>query len=130
MRKARHQATADRIADIDKYDRRGSALPLQGRSGWRAFRHNHIRRSADQFHGVHLHSIWIAGSPAIVDVKVEALLPPQLVECLAERFDAQWRFRIVLGKSQQHADPTDAIGLLRTCGDWPRKRRRGHRTAE
>jgi len=49
-----------------------------------------------------------------------------LRQLLRERRDAGLKFRIIRGRTEEHADPPHADGLLRERGVWPRC----HRTAE
>src|SRR5262249_41146789 len=89
-----------------------------------------IHGQADQLAPVGAHPIGIAGGPANLDLDVAALDPPELVELLAQRRISSLSLRIALGVDQDHAQPSDALALLRARGGRPKNRRRHRRAAE
>src|SRR5262245_39029819 len=56
----------------------------------------------------------------IVDAKIAAERPAQLLQTLLERLDAGLRIRIVLGERHQHTDPPRPLRLLRPRRERPR----------
>src|SRR5882757_9832354 len=72
----------------------------------------------------------VARGPAGVDPQVAAVAPAQLLQGLCERREAGLSFRIVRGPIHEHADAPDAVALLRTRRERPKKGRRRRCTAE
>jgi hypothetical protein len=68
----------------------------------------------------------IRAGPAKFDPEIAAFRPPQLRERTPERREPKLHIRIALLKAEQHADPPNWTGLLRTR----RERPSGGRTAE
>jgi len=69
--------------------------------------------------GESLHRLDIPARPASVDLDVASLCPPKFSEFLPERRDRGLGFMAALGVADQHADPSQAIMLLRASGEWP-----------
>jgi len=68
----------------------------------------------------------VPGSPSVVDAQVGADGPAQRLERLQECCDARLSFRILCGKSVEHADAPHPVGLLRARSERPHC----HRAAE
>ncbi len=99
----------------------------QRRGRRRSCRKNEVGLQGDEFLGKLLYRLPIVGfRPAHVDPDAAAFLPAELPEALPERRNVGLGFRVALGISHQHADPSQQAALLRPR----RKRPCGKRTAE
>ena len=72
--------------------------------------------SFDQLRRLLAHGVGVAGAPAVIDPDVLADGPARLLEALRKRSEAGLRFRIVGLEAHHHADPANALGLLRLRG--------------
>src|SRR5262245_24461660 len=61
--------------------------------------------------------------PTSLDLRIAAVCPTQLLQCLPERRNAGLAFGIVCGYGHKNTDPPHAITLLRTRRDRPCRRR-------
>ena len=61
----------------------------------------------------------LARAPALLDAKVAADRPAQLLQRLPERGIAGRRLRIVCGETREHADAPHALALLRARCERP-----------
>ena len=64
----------------------------------------------------------VAMAPAIVNKKVTADGPPELLEALPKNCEASLRFEVAFGIARQHADAPYPIGLLRPRRERPHRR--------
>src|SRR5262245_55817166 len=60
--------------------------------------------------------------PTSLDLRIAAVCPTQLLQCLPERCNAGLAFGIVCGYGHKNTDPPHAITLLRPRRDRPRRR--------
>src|SRR5262245_3945018 len=65
----------------------------------------------------------ISGGPTNLDLRIAAVCPTQLLQCLPERRNAGLAFGIVCGYGHKNTDPPHAITLLRPRRHRPRRRR-------
>src|SRR5262245_579724 len=61
--------------------------------------------------------------PTSLDLRIAAVCPTQLLQCLPERRNAGLAFGIVCGYGHKNTDPPHAITLLRPRRERPRGRR-------
>ena len=120
-RHARNEACADRIGDIDEYDRDRAALPLQPGGGPSRMCEDHVGLQADQLFGKRRNALRPGGREAIVEADIATLRPSASFQPLPERCEARLRFRIVLGDGHEHADAPHPAGLLRARRERPRR---------
>jgi len=85
-----------------------------------------IVRTKGEVHRVRSHPLAIACGPTIIDAKIAALAPSQLLQPLFEGGGPGPRAGVALGQSGQNTDPPHPLALL--CAR--RERPRGHRAAE
>src|SRR5262245_14446497 len=64
----------------------------------------------------------ISGGPTNLDLRIAAVCPTQLLQCLPERRNASLAFGIVCGYGHKNTDPPHPITLLRARRDRPRGR--------
>jgi hypothetical protein len=88
----------------------------------RAADQDHVRIEAHELFRLGADAPGVGSAPAIVDADVAAVGPAQLLEGLPERRDVGLHLRIVLGERIQHANPSDAVGLLRSRRERPCRR--------
>src|SRR6266508_3012965 len=123
VRQTRNQARAERVGDVDEYDRNRAALPLQ--------RHDHRGCMAEDYIGLqrdHLFRerlILVApdGGKPNVDVDIAALRPSVLFERLAKCLYACLQFRIGLSAAHQYTNSPHTPVLLRAPRERPGCRR-------
>src|SRR5262245_35859812 len=65
----------------------------------------------------------VSGGPTNLNLRIAAVCPTQLLQCLPERCNAGLAFRIVCGYGHKNADPPHAITLLRARRQRPRRSR-------
>jgi hypothetical protein len=63
--------------------------------------------------------IAVGCGPPIIDPDIAALRPPELLEPLQERGDADLSFPVALGIPHHHADAPHPLGLLRARRERP-----------
>src|SRR5262245_13901108 len=63
----------------------------------------------------------ISGGPTNLDLRIAAVCPTQLLQCLPERRNAGLAFGIVCGYGHKNTDPPHAITLLRPRRGGPRR---------
>src|SRR5215831_8006619 len=126
MRKTLNQTGAYRVDNDYEYDWDAASCPLQRSRCQCAVGHDHVRRQGHELRRVDAPAIRVSDAPAIVDPNIASLCPTQPLKVLPKSRDASLSFRIALGICDQHADPPDALVLLRTR----RERPRGCRAAE
>jgi hypothetical protein len=68
-------------------------------------------------------AVAITISPAIIDLQVSALSPPELLQRLFQRLRADSSFRVTLGVLHENADAPHPLRLLRARCKRPRRRR-------
>jgi len=68
---------------------------------------------------VTLDAINVEPTPTIVDLQVTAFAPASFRHPLLERCDARFCLWIVRGKTEKHANPSHALGLLRARRKGP-----------
>ena len=122
-RQACDQAGADRIGDLCEDDRYAAGLLQQRLQRQRAADQDHVRIEAHELFRLGADAPGVGAAPAIVDAGVAAVGPPQLLQRLPERREIGLHCWIVLGERIQHANPSDAVGLLRARREGPRCRR-------
>src|SRR5262249_31799424 len=88
----------------------------------RPFRHDEVRRFADELSCIGPDVIRIACAPDNVDPDIAVLRPTQLPQALAKRFDAGARIGGALAPHEQ-ADFPHPLGLLRARRERPGSRR-------
>ena len=71
--------------------------------------------SAADFAGV----VGIARGPAGINAHVSAVGPAQLLQPLYERREAGLCYRVIRDRIYEHADPPQAVGLLRSRRERP-----------
>jgi hypothetical protein len=113
MRKARCEAAADWIGNVDEYDR--NCLCLAGkRAGHRCgLIEDRVGPQIDQLFCQRLDSIQISGAPPKFNSEITAFRPPQLRERIPECCNPSLRGRIAFRKAHQYADPPHALASLR-----------------
>src|SRR5262249_33868177 len=62
------------------------------------------------------------GRPAVLEVDVAAIDPPELFELSAKCCIPGLRFNVGLGKGVEHCNAPYALSLLRPRRNWPRRR--------
>jgi hypothetical protein len=77
---------------------------------------------ADQLLRERSYSIDVIAAPTKVNPHVAAIGPTQVRKPLRERGEVRLIDGIVFVASQEHADAPHALGLLRACGERPRRR--------
>src|SRR5215510_3169260 len=113
------QADFDRSWDHHEYDRHGARLSLHSRNDGRGVGEDRIWRQTDQFCDVRPQYFGISGAPALIDLDIAALGPPQLSKHLPKRRETDLRIRIALFASHQHADAPHRLALLRARRERP-----------
>ena len=93
---ALNEAIGDRIASADEDNGYGPARLLHWPEGTPVGQ-NHVGCSLEQFRGGCSQPITVAQAPFVIDVKVAADCPAQLLEALPEHSGAAFADRIVLG---------------------------------
>ena len=88
-------------------------------------RQDHLGGKLDQLRGLLAHGLGVAIAPAVIDPDILTDGPARLLQTLRKRSEAGLRFRVVGLEAHHHADPANALGLLRLRGQRPRVR--GHR---
>src|SRR5262245_40070410 len=124
-RQACHDAKVDWIGYLHKYDRDGRRRLSRLDRRHRPFRHDEVRRFADELGYIGPDVIRIACAPDDVDPDIAVLRPTQLPQALAKRFDAGAHIGGALAPHEQTNFP-HSLALLRAR----RERPRGHRAAE
>src|SRR6516162_1211005 len=130
-RQACHDAKVDWIGHLHKYDRDGRCRLSRLDRRHRPFRHDEVRRFADELGCIGPDVLRIACAPDNVDPDIAVLRPTQLPQALAKRFDAGARIGGALAPHEQ-ADFPHPLGLLRARPERPRGRaaeERDERTA-
>src|SRR5262245_28645263 len=61
--------------------------------------------------------------PTSLDLRIAAVCPTQLLQCLPERRNAGLAFGIVCGYGHKNTDPPHPLALLRASRERPRRRR-------
>src|SRR5262249_39318677 len=120
-RQGRDEALADRIGDRCKYDRQGAACLLQCRHARAGRGQNDVRRKRNQLGGVFA-AVGVVPGPTIVDPRITAGGPSELLQALQESREAGLSFRIARDPGHEHADLPYALALLRACRERPRRR--------
>src|SRR5262245_40620698 len=64
----------------------------------------------------------VSGGPTNLDLRIAAVCPTHLLQCLSERRNAGLAFGIVCGYGHKNTDPPYAITLLRARRQRPRRR--------
>jgi hypothetical protein len=82
-----------------------------------------IRLQRDQLPCKRLGQVGVAACPAIIEPDIAALNPAEFVELLPQRRNTCSRFRIILVRHHQHADPTHPVRLLRARREPPTRHR-------
>src|SRR5438067_7128019 len=67
-------------------------------------------------------SVGIAFAPAVIDVQVASDGPAQLLQSLYKHRQTALHLGVIRTKIREHADPPQAIGLLRARRERPRRR--------
>jgi hypothetical protein len=78
-----------------------------------------MRLQIDQFFRKRPYLVNVAGGPTNVHVHAAAVSPTQLGNPLCERGEEGPYLKIVFIEPHQHADPPDAVALLRPCRQRP-----------
>jgi hypothetical protein len=108
-RQARDVTGADGIGDLYEHDRH-AARCLKQRSNRRGpIGQNDIRSERDQFADVPTHAFGVARAQTVVDPRVAAVDPAQLLQPLQKCCDAGLYFRIVSRPRKEHADAPHPI---------------------
>src|SRR5262249_43804002 len=110
------QADFDRSRDHHEYDWHGARLSLHSRNDGRGVGKHRIWRRGE----VRPQCFGISGAPALINVDIAALGPPQLSKHLPQRRETDVRIRTALFASHQHADAPRALALLCVCDERPR----------
>ena len=118
-----NETLANRVDNIDEYDRNRFGCLLHRFQHRAAIDHQQVRRQRGQFRRRVLHAV--AVRQTIIDPHIVAVRPAQLLEPLQERRDADGRLRIARREIHQHADALHALGALR-----PRRERPDCRAAD
>src|SRR5262249_6161337 len=105
-----------------KNDGNTTCLLQQNRSGGCVLRKDQVWLQHDEVLGKSLRGLSAERRPAIVDLNVVALRPPELLECLPESCQISLSFGIVIGLRHQHANPPHPARLLRERRERPRRR--------
>src|SRR5262245_44526388 len=84
---------------------------------------DHVRLQRHQFGSVGARSLDASPSPAIVDAKIAAFRPAELLQSFAEAPQPKLNYGITLVGRYQRADPSHALALLRPRRERPRRRR-------
>jgi hypothetical protein len=121
MSKALHPAVRDRIAAADENDGNGSGQLLHRCYRSIAVCQHHIRLIAQQPPSGGSYPIRVARPPVIIDLKIPADIPAQLLELAPKYLSPNLSLRIALGVQHEHADPASLL-KLRACGKRPRRR--------
>jgi hypothetical protein len=114
-----------RIDTLHEYDRcvaAGLANLRHDRSRASAGQ-NDVGRERQQLPRVTADARAITRGPAGVDLQVVADGPPSLLQPLHESDEAELCFRVVCRRAHEDADASHPVGLLRTGGERPRRRR-------
>src|SRR5262249_52984159 len=116
------KTTVNGVGDLGEYDRDRAREPLHlgQRRGPR--NHDDVWRRADQFCGSSFCTVRVAGAPTILDPHVAAVGPTEPLQRFKECRVAGLTFAIGLRVDRQHADPSNAVGLLRARPEWIRRR--------
>src|SRR5262249_12720100 len=99
-RKTRDKAGTYRIGDLRKYDGDIAGCLLQRDQRYRRTGQEHVGLESNQLRGLSPHALEVAAAPTILDAKVSARHPAELLEPLPECVDAVASFWIVLGSSE------------------------------
>src|SRR6516165_7610440 len=121
-RQTRDKAGALGIGDSDKHDRDGANLLLDRLQYRSADSDDDIRSHSGEVHRVRSHPLAVACA-TIIDAKIAALAPSQLLQPLFEGGGPGLRAGVALGQSGQNTDPPHPLALLRPRRERPRGRR-------
>ncbi len=121
-RQALDETAANRIGDLHEHSRDGAVFLTQCREAWIAVGEHDVGRQREQFLSVCAQAFNVRAGEAVIDADVAAVGPAEVRETLPKRRDAGAHVRIIFGKGQQHADPTNPVALLRTRRQRPRRR--------
>jgi hypothetical protein len=121
-REALYVTGSDRIDNHDEHDRDGPRRVLQCRKAGRAVHHDHVRREAYELPDQGSRADWLAYAPTVVDQKVAALSPAQLLQAAPEGGNAGLPLWVVLRVNNNHADAPHPLALLRARRERPRTR--------
>src|SRR5262249_49505370 len=105
-----------------KNDGNATCLLQQNRSGGCVLRRDQVWLQHDEVLGKSLRGLSAERRPAIVDLNVVALRPPELLECLPESCQISLSFEVVIGIRHQPANPPHPARLLRARRERPRRR--------
>src|ERR1700688_3743420 len=122
MRQTRNKAAAHWISDLHKHDRYRAGLASQCRQYRVAIRQDDVWCQVDQFRGKGRYAIGI-DDPTILDPNIVAVRQSQILKLLLKCLGSGLAFRIVIGKSYHRPNTPHFVGLVRTRGKWPHRRR-------
>jgi hypothetical protein len=123
MRQVRNKAGADWIGNLHEHDRYGAGLFPQCENRRGGVSYNHFGLQSDKLFRKSFNATGIAGAPATINSKIDAVHPSQFLKRLIERPHHRLRFRIALGNIRQQTDPPYTLGLLRLRRERPGDRR-------
>ena len=106
MSQALDKTATDRIGDDHKHDRDAAGQSQQRCRDRGGHSQDHVMRHCHRFSDVRADELGIGSAKADIDSDVVPLSPPKLVHPLPECCEARLRGWIVLGVTQQDADPT------------------------
>jgi hypothetical protein len=113
---------------LAKYYRDRPCLPLEYSGHWSPACEDHVGSQPDQLFREHPPPVDVAGGPTNVHPQIAAIGPTQLRKPLRER--GVVGLSLVFAEPRQHADPLDAVGLLRVPCARPRYRRAAEKRDE
>src|SRR5262245_49088730 len=117
LRQTGNNAGTDRIGNLRKYDRYCLGRRLHRTYSGSAADEDDVQRQCHQFH---CRFPQIARLPAILDLYIATIGPPQSLQFLEERLDTGL-FRTVLWKRLKHTNAPHPLALLRARRKRPRR---------
>src|SRR6516162_4064519 len=119
---ANDKAIAHRIGNDQEYHRLCACLVEESGSRRRAAADNDIRPQDHELLGCSSQYAKIAGGPPFINLHAAAWNEAELLKSVAERSHLSLRFGIIIKIRNEHADPWNALVLLRARHHRPRSR--------
>src|SRR6516162_112998 len=119
---ANDKAITHRIGNDQEYDRPCAGLVKESGSRRRAATDNDIRPQDHELLGCSSQHAKIAGRPPFINLHAAAWNETELLKSVAERSHLSLRFGIIIKRRNEHANPWNALVLLRARPNRPRRR--------